>query len=632
MGNFTINRFTRLTLAPGALRVHYVLDMAELPTLTERQVMDSDDNGDITDAETKAYLAARLPGWLANLKVTDNGKPLTLATRDSRLEFTAGVANLPVMRVEVDAAARLDAGQHNLAFDDINYKDRLGWKEVALATEKGIARPPGTETLVDISRELRAYPEALMNEPLNVSSASFTAAVPTTAGAPAESASKPPRKSAPAPKPVAARANAPAPVTRSAPAGPPAAQAAPQPVVKPPAVKPAPAVPATATPPVAAKDAPPPAGNQTGAPPVTASGLAAPPKAETPPVIAQPAAPDTPAVTPETRAPMSGSSSRWSRAFHDLVMQKALTPGALAIALLIAFFLGALHALQPGHGKTLVAAYLVGQHGTAKHAALLGLTVTITHTFGVFVLGAVALYASKYILPQQLFPWMGFASGLLIAGLGVTMMAARLREMRRPADDHDHAHEGPHSESHNHEHSHDHGHAHAHAPEVAVVHGHTHEHEHPHGDAHPDEYLHAHGHVHPHGHAGEHHHAGGLTHSHGPMGEHTHAVPEHISMKTLLALGIGGGIVPCWDALIVLLAAISLHRVGFGLLLIVAFSAGLAATLTAAGLAVVWGQNRFGLSRLTPGRVRAVSLVSHAVIIVLGVLIAWRSLAGGSLL
>jgi ABC-type nickel/cobalt efflux system permease component RcnA len=316
---------------------------------------------------------------------------------------------------------------------------------------------------------------------------------------------------------------------------------------------------------------------------------------------------------------MSGSSSRWSRAFHNLVTRKTLTPGALAVALFIAFFLGALHALQPGHGKTLVAAYLVGQRGTARHAALLGLTVTISHTFGVFVLGAVALYASRYILPQDLFPWMGFASGALIALLGAGMLFSRLRGHAHP-----HAHAHDHGHEHTHEHEHVHENTHAHAAVAAHAHEHHHEHDHPH------DHSHEHSHDHAHDHSHEHHH-GGLTHSHGPFGEHTHEVPDQISIKSLLALGISGGIVPCWDALIVLLGAISLHRVGFGLLLIVAFSAGLAATLTAAGLAVVWGKNRLGLSRLAPERVRAISMLSHAVIIVIGVLIAWQSLASAGI-
>lgn len=616
MGNFTVNHYSALTLDPGALRLHYVLDMAELPTISERQAMDADQDDTITDAEINAYLAKRVPEWMAKLAATSDGKPLAWTVRKKDLEFTAGVAGLAVLRIEVDADAPLTPGRHEIAYEDTNYGQRVGWKEIVLATGKGIQRPAGTESLKDISRALRAYPEAMLNAPLQVSKATFAADIPA-----------PPAAAKPAPKPRAAAKPAasaklapvkPAPPTATAKPAPPVAPepvkttTAPKPVAEKPAAPTVqPAKPAVATPepatatvikPKTAEDAPP--------APVIAS--------------APPTEPSAPAITPETRAPLSGSSSRWSKAFHDLVTQKALTPGALAVALLIAFVLGALHALQPGHGKTLVAAYLVGQHGTPKHAALLGLTVTISHTFGVFALGAVALYAQHYILPQDLFPWIGFASGALIALLGAGMLYRHLR----PSHTHHHDHTHEHEHGHTHEHSHDHsqGHEHPHAHEHSHDHEHAHHHAHAHAAVAGHGHDHHHEHTHDHTHEHEHHH-GPITHSHGPFGEHTHEVPDNISIKSLLALGISGGIVPCWDALIVLLGAISLHRVAFGMLLIVAFSAGLAATLTAAGLAVVWGKDRLGAARLAPARVRLLSMASNTAIIAIGIVIAWRSLA-----
>jgi ABC-type nickel/cobalt efflux system permease component RcnA len=617
MGNFTVNHYSRLTLAPGALGLHYVLDMAELPTITERQDMDKDGDSNITDAETRTYLADRAPKWLAELDATVDGKPVAWALKSKRVEFTAGVANLPVMRVELDAAAEVSPGRHAVSFEDKNYGARTGWKEIVLDTTKGVQRPAGTDALKDVSRALRAYPESMLSAPLQVSKAQFTAVIPSP-----KSTAPPPKAPAKA-EAAAKRPTAPRDAASTKPAV--ASPAKPEAVLltvpeidallkpEPPAVQEAPATPK----PVLKPEAPATKPDAAPVPPTTAA-----------PVITAPAAPAplaaAPAVSPETRAPMSGSSSRWSKQFHNLVGIKKLSPGALALALLIAFFLGALHALQPGHGKTLVAAYLVGQRGTPKHAALLGLTVTITHTFGVFLLGAVALYASRYILPQDLFPWMGFASGVLIVALGAAMLVSRLRE--RPGHDHLQGH------------SHDHQHAHAAAGAVAPagthehVHGgHSHDHGHDHGHSHDHQHAHAHNDHHGHAHDHDHNHDG-LTHSHGPFGAHTHAVPDQISLRRLIALGISGGIVPCWDALIVLLGAISLHRLGFGLLLIVAFSAGLATTLTAAGLAVVWGQNRIGMSRFTPERVRVVSMISHAVIIVIGLVIAWQSLANGRVL
>src|SRR6202035_3828016 len=95
-------------------------------------------------------------------------------------------------------------------------------------------------------------------------------------------------------------------------------------------------------------------------------------------------------------------------------------------AALISAGLGGLHALEPGHGKTIVAAYLVGSKGTPRHAFLLGLIVSVSHTAGVFALGAVTLYVSRYIVPEQLYPWMGALSGVTIAGLGSYMLLRRL--------------------------------------------------------------------------------------------------------------------------------------------------------------------------------------------------------------
>src|SRR5437870_7078170 len=95
------------------------------------------------------------------------------------------------------------------------------------------------------------------------------------------------------------------------------------------------------------------------------------------------------------------------------------TPGPLGLglvltSLLVAAALGALHALSPGHGKTIVGAYLVGARGTARHALFLGLVVTATHTLGVYALGLVTLTASQYIVPEQIFPWLGAASVILV--------------------------------------------------------------------------------------------------------------------------------------------------------------------------------------------------------------------------
>jgi ABC-type nickel/cobalt efflux system permease component RcnA len=219
--------------------------------------------------------------------------------------------------------------------------------------------------------------------------------------------------------------------------------------------------------------------------------------------------------------------------------------GVLVLLLAAAFGWGALHALSPGHGKSMVAAYLVGTRGSVRDAVLLGTTVTVTHTAGVFALGFVALALSALILPEHLYPWLNLASGLMVVGVGLRVLRSRLR----------------------HTHAHHHHHDHAHGDGDAAGHGH-----------------------------------GGHDHGRG----------------SILALGASAGLIPCPTALVVLLGAISQHRVGLGLVLIVAFSAGLAATLTGLGIAVVHASR--ALSRLrVPGRLAgSVSAASAGLIVLVG--------------
>ena len=235
---------------------------------------------------------------------------------------------------------------------------------------------------------------------------------------------------------------------------------------------------------------------------------------------------------------LEGNRQRTPRSsFTELVSAPQLGLGIVLVAMAVAVGLGAFHALEPGHGKTVVAAYLVGSRGTVWHALMLGLIVTVTHTAGVYALGAVTLFASHYIVPERLYPWLGLTSGLIIAGLGLSLF------LRRYA-----------------------------------------------GSEHPQSHTHAHGHAHTHRHPHDHPHAPGVEHTH----VHTHQTHHHphpssaVSRHELLALGVTGGIVPCPAALVVLLSALSLNRVGFGLLLIVAFSIGLAAVLIAIGILMVY--------------------------------------------
>lgn len=278
----------------------------------------------------------------------------------------------------------------------------------------------------------------------------------------------------------------------------------------------------------------------------------------------------------------------------ELIAVREITPSVALLGLLIAIALGALHAFSPGHGKTVVGAYLVGARGTPRHAAFLGLTVTITHTAGVFALGLVTLLASQYVVPERLLPILSFVSGGIVTAIGLRLFVRRLRAARGKTRINGHTH-AP-----------DHGHKHT-------------DHDHAHDD-HADQ---SHGHTHVHSH-------GGQPHSHLPPG----ADGTPVTWRSLLALGISGGILPCPSALVVLLSAIALHRIGYGLLLVVAFSIGLAATLTGIGLAFVYAGGfikRSRLGKIDNRLVRLLPVASAFVIMCLGAVICYEAVASTGL-
>ncbi len=245
--------------------------------------------------------------------------------------------------------------------------------------------------------------------------------------------------------------------------------------------------------------------------------------------------------------------------FEALIQEGDTSLGVLLLSFLIAAFWGAAHALTPGHGKAMVAAYLVGTKGTPRHAVLLGGTVTIAHTAGVFALGFVTLGLSAFIVPEQLYPWLTLVSGLLVVLVGASVLRQRLRSRVRRAYGHHHHHDD--------RHMHDHGHGH-----------------HDHDDA--------------------------------------------LTSKGILGVGIAAGLLPCPSALVVLLSAIALHRIGLGLALIVAFSLGLAATITAIGLVAVVARQTFGRLSLDGPLVRSLPAVSAALILTVGLVITARALPG----
>lgn len=438
LGNFTVNHYSRLDFADGAVSLTYVLDFAEIPTfqLIQERRLDPDGDGILDPAEQAAYLDSALPALLDRLQLTVGGQPLPWTVRDRAAAFTPGQSGLPTFRAEARLRATLpwDWQVNGAAhYGDSNFPERIGWREIVVRGGAGIAIQGSSVPAEDLTDELRYYPQDMLVTPLDRTEATFTLA--PTAGGSGDTA-----------------------------------------------------------------------------------GLAAGRVGTSPRV--------------NTTAPAPGIAR--------LVRLDQPSPGVALLSLLAALLWGASHALSPGHGKTVVAAYLVGTRGTPRHAAFLGLTVTLTHTVGVFALGGITLALSRYLLPETLFPWLSLASGLLVVALGLGLASQRLRALRRSARDA------------------------------------RRDLDHTHDDFEPL----AHGVAHTHG---------GRAHTHLPPG----TGGAGVTWRGLLALGVSGGLVPCPSALILLLAAISLGRTGFGLLLVLAFSAGLALVLTGIGLALVWARHLF---------------------------------------
>jgi ABC-type nickel/cobalt efflux system permease component RcnA len=549
MGNFSISHFAGFRIESGAIDLRYMLDMAEIPTFQEMQTAGVVPAPD--DPRVIAYLASKAEALRGGLVVTLNGRPLAFETVSKNVIFPPGAGNLPTMKIGVVYRAQLSgvACPCTLQYRDGNFPERAGWKEVVAATGLGATLVMSTASGVSRSQELANYPTDLINSPPQDLSAQLTFVLAGDL-------------------PAGGRVNAAAavddfpstPLSREAtPAPAPARLERPPNAVHPPIRRD-----------VVSKFAPPLPSN---------------------PALAVAALVPLPVAAPTGRLTLEANKQGTPRnSFTELITSNQWGLWFLLTAALVAAALGGLHALEPGHGKTVVAAYLVGSQGTAAHALLLGLIVTITHTAGVYALGLITLYASKYIVPDHLYPWLGIASGLTIAFLGIYMLRRRWAG-----------------------HHHPHGHHHLHSPL-----GHTHEHHHPHEHAHPHP---APGHAHPHA------HVHGQHHDHPDDAEHSHHGETPFSYRQLVTLGVTGGIVPCPAALVVLLSAISLHRVAFGLYLIVAFSLGLAAVLISIGMITVYARRM--LSRLPsegPLISRWLPAASATVITCLGIGIAAQAL------
>lgn len=242
----------------------------------------------------------------------------------------------------------------------------------------------------------------------------------------------------------------------------------------------------------------------------------------------------------KTTEPAASTGDR----FSSLLDEADGGAGAVVVALGVAFVLGVGHAAAPGHGKTVMAASLIGTRGRVRHALILGLSVAISHTAGVFVLGLITFAASAAFAPEAVFPYLAALSGLIVTGIGGWILWQWTRATQA----------GPHH--------HDADHDHRHGTDSVEA---------------------------------------GQPHSHG-FGSHTHGVvgDREITWKLLATLGLSGGLVPSVSAILLLLAAINIGRVGVGLVLILVFGVGMATTLVGVGIGVVFIGER-GLARVGRG-------------------------------
>jgi ABC-type nickel/cobalt efflux system permease component RcnA len=491
LGNFSISHYSGIRITRKTVEVRYVVDMAEIPTFQE--IQETSIVPKAGDAGLEPYLTRKAESLRERLFLEVNGRRLKLQPESQEIIFPPGAGGLPTMKIGIlykaKRAEETRVGQFQLNYRDENFPGRAGWKEIIATAEAGAKILDSSVAEIDRSSQLSNYPTDLLNSPPQILEARVIFA-PRNVPTPVVSVGTlVPSSEIERSKTVDRRQQLPAPVALSK---------------------------AETT-----------SHRQLGqATTMTSTGLPHPKENRS--AQLQPNRQSTP-----------------RNAFTELMATKQSSLGIILVALAVAVGLGAFHALEPGHGKTLVAAYLVGSRGSMRHALLLGLVVTAAHTAGVYLLGVITLYASQYVVPERLYPWLSVASGVMIMALGLVLFARRYSGKEGIISHHDHSH-------HPHEH-------HSHV---------SHEHRN-------------------HDHHGHSHHRG-----HG----HYHELKRETSLRELLTLGISGGIVPCPAALVVLLSAVSMQRIGFGLLLIVAFSVGLAAVLIGIGLLMV--SARHFMSRL----------------------------------
>ena len=495
LGNFTINHYAGLTIAPDRVDVDVVIDMAEIPTFQERQTMDTDEDGSGSDEEVAAWAPDACGRLAPSLHLSRDGAQLTLGVGSSAASFAPGAGGLSTLRLECGFSASLAtplSAPTTFGFHDDSYAERIGWREIVATAHRTILDTHGLPA-VSPSDRLTAYPADQIATPLDIRSATIAARLDPAAAAPVAS------------EPL-----------------------------------PAPALGAPAAPVSAAPGAVP--GGVAGAVP---GGVAA----------------ELPAI------------------FRATDLTAIVVLGSIATAMAI----GALHALTPGHGKTLMAAYLVGTRGTAVHAVGLGLSVAVSHTLGILALALLVVGAGSALPPDVVYRVTPVIAGVSIVAIGGWMLIAEVRRRTRGT-----------------------------RLARAQAHEHENEHDHHHG---------ANG-------AGVHSH-GGAAHGHLPASGRT------LTWRGLFVLGLAGGLVPSTSALIILLGSIAAGRPAFGLVLVAAFGLGMAAVMTGVGLAMIVARTRLDRmpSRSSLGRLAAAApLVASVAVLVLGSFLTWQAVAGAPIL
>ena len=331
LGNFTVNRYAGIVVAPEEVRIDYVVDMAEIPTVQTLPRIDADGDGTASSAERTAWAGETAAELLSGLALSIDDAPVNLDVRSASVRLTRGQGGLDVLRLSVRFAAGAPPSGR-IAFADANFEGRVGWREITIAGAAGTLIVDPSVPSESVTNGLRAYPDDLLASPLDIREAA-----------------------------------------------------------------------ATFEP-----------GNG------TLGGTA----------------------TDAAEAP-AGSDAEG--AFVALVVR---TGPFMLLALLLAFAFGAFHALGPGHGKTLMAAYLVGSGGRSRHAVAVGAAVAVMHTASVLALGFVVLTATEVFAPERVYPWLGIGSGLVAFALGAWMLVTRLGAWSEGPDRHRH----PHFEGHRHDH------------------------------------------------------------------------------------------------------------------------------------------------------------------------------------